>query len=125
MASISSASGCSDVYEYNPQVSALSTTKTKTGEIKKEFYNKDTIEWTYILSATYELVEGVSVTCTSSDYSYSISKSQWKFSDGNSYYENNVAHGKGTFKYKVFGFITSTTINLDVTLTCDVYGNLS
>ena len=115
------------LYEYNDtQISSLSSTITKDGEAKVNFYNSSNVlEWTYTLYASFDIVEGESAVCTNANYKYSISKSNWKFSDGNAYYEDNVAYGKGTFKYKMLGFITSNTRNINISITCDNYGNLT
>ena len=69
-------------------------------------------------------MEGVSATCTNATYTQTINDGYWHFSDGNAYAENNVAHGLGTFKKKVL-FITLKTYNIDISVTCDAYGNLS
>ena len=68
--------------------------------------------------------EGLSCACINSSYSTNIYKSTWSFSDGSSYYANNYARGLGIFKCKIL-FVTAQTVDIDVTLSCDVYGNLS
>jgi len=98
---------------------------TKTGELEVNHYNaSDKLLWTYILVGTYQINEGIFCTCISSTYSTEIYKSTWSFSDGNSSYENNYARGLGIFKCKIL-FVTVQTVDIDVTLYCDVYGNLS
>ena len=46
------------------------------------------------------------------------------FTEENTYAARNVAHGKGVFKRKVL-FVTVEEHNIDITVTCDVNGNLS
>ena len=98
---------------------------TKTSQKRVTKYGSDGSElWVYVLNATFFIETGISSECLSSSYSTTINDSSWKFSDGNSSFENNVAYGKGVFKNKVL-FITTQTVNIDIALTCDVNGNLS
>ena len=48
------------LYEYNDtQISTLSSTITKDGEAKVNFYNSSNVlEWTYTLYASFDIVEG-------------------------------------------------------------------
>jgi hypothetical protein len=82
------------------------------------------LEWEFVLNATFNYVYGTSVTCTAASYDYTIYANSWKFSDGSASYSGATAHGYGTFKNKVL-FITTKTINAELEITCDVYGNLS
>lgn len=98
---------------------------TKTGELEVNHYNaSDKLLWTYTLVGIYQINEGISCSCVSSSYSTEIFKSTWSFSDGDSSYANNYARGLGVFKCKIL-FVTAQTVDIDVTLYCDVYGNLS
>lgn len=49
---------------------AKSATYTKVGEKIVNLYDsKDNLQWTYTLTGTFNVNEGVSVVCTNSDYS--------------------------------------------------------
>ena len=82
------------------------------------------VEWEYILSAEFNVVEGVSSTCTNVSYAQNIYKSVWSFSDGGTSKSGNTAYGYGTFKRKAL-FITLEKQIIDLAFTCDLYGNLS
>ena len=82
------------------------------------------VEWEYILSAEFNVVEGVSSTCTNVSYAQNIYKSVWSFSDGGTSKSGNTAYGYGTFKRKAL-FITLEEQIIDLAFTCDLYGNLS
>lgn len=112
------------IYEYaedNPSSTTFTRSGTKTVENRSD---DDELLWQYKLTGTFTVVEGVSATCTNATYTQTINDGYWHFSDGNAYAENNVAHGLGTFKKKVL-FITLKTYNIDISVTCDAYGNLS
>lgn len=83
-----------------------------------------TVEWKYTLNGTFSYVYGVSATCTDASYTYVINDDSWSFSNGSATKSGNVARGKGTFKYKVL-LITIQTQKVDLTLTCDVYGDVT
>lgn len=82
------------------------------------------ILWQFVLNATFSYVYGTSVTCTDASYDYTINETSWDFSDGSTSVSGATAHGYGTFKNK-FLFITTKTVNAELAITCDVYGNLS
>ena len=106
-------------------VSTNSNTFTKTGNKVVACHDKDgNLEWEYTLFAEFEVVEGVTATCTSATYTQTIYASDWSFSNGNATKSGNTAYGVGTFKRKVL-FITVDTANIDISISCDVYGNLS
>ena len=96
-------------------------TGNKTIVCKDENEN---VEWEYILSAEFNVVEGVSSTCTNVSYAQNIYKSVWSFSDGGTSKSGNTAYGYGTFKRKAL-FITLEKQIIDLAFTCDLYGNLS
>ena len=96
-------------------------TGNKTIVCKDENEN---VEWEYILSAEFNVVEGVSSTCTNVSYAQNIYKSVWSFSDGGTSKSGNTAYGYGTFKRKAL-FITLEEQIIDLAFTCDLYGNLS
>lgn len=89
------------------------------------YYTGDNeLEWEYQLVGIFTFIPGVSSNCISATRNLFIHSDKWSFSNENTYHENNVAHGKGTFKKKVL-FITIKTVDIDVYITCDTNGNLS
>lgn len=106
-------------------VSTGSTTFTRTGNKVVACYDKDgNLEWEYTLFAEFSVEEDVSATCTSATYTQTIYANDWSFSNGNATKSGNTAYGVGTFKRKVL-FVTTNTSNIDISISCDVYGNLS
>ncbi len=111
--------------KYDILRSTTSSSKIYTGN--KTIVCKDengNVEWEYILSAEFNVVEGVSSTCTNVSYAQNIYKSVWSFSDGGTSKSGNTAYGYGTFKRKAL-FITLEEQIIDLAFTCDLYGNLS
>ena len=112
-------------------ISTLSLTSTNSATFTKAGNKvvtcrdkKGNLEWEYTLFAEFSVVENVSATCTSATYSQTIYASDWSFSNGNATKSGNTAYGVGTFKRKVL-FVTVDTANIDISISCDVYGNLS
>lgn len=105
--------------------SESSTAFTQAGDKVVTCYDKNNnLEWKYTLFAEFEIVKGVSSTCTSATYTQTIYASGWSFSNGNATKSGNTAYGVGTFKHK-FLLVTIETANIDIHLSCDAYGNLS
>ena len=105
--------------------STNSTSFTKTGNKVVTCNDKNgNLEWEYTLFAEFSVVEGVSATCASATYTHAIYNNDWSFSNGNATKSGNTAYGVGTFKRKVL-FVTTNTSNIDISISCDVYGNLS
>ena len=104
---------------------AKATTYTRSGHKDICHYNSsDELQWTYTLSGTFTVNEGVSAVCTSSTSSHSITASGWSLTANNNYYSGNTAYGDATFKKKVL-FITTNTVDINAHIACDAYGNLS
>lgn len=102
-----------------------STSLTKKGSKTVTYRdNNGDVCWEYILTGEFSVVEGTSVTCTNSTYTVNIYDSDWSFNNGSATKSVNVAYGVGTFKKKVL-FITTKTVNIDISITCDVNGVLS
>ncbi len=80
--------------------------------------------WKYVLTGEYTVVDGVSSVCTNAYYTYTINDSKWSINDPSTSYSDNVAYGYCVFKKKVL-FITTNTITVDISLTCDVNGVIS
>lgn len=105
--------------------SPRATTYTKTGRRYVYLHNSDDeLQWEYVLVGTFKVTTGVSAVCTNSTYEYTIYNDSWSLTDHGNSYSGNVAYGTATFKKKVL-FITTSTRNVDVTLTCDANGNFS
>ena len=101
------------------------TTFTKSGNIVASHYSgDDELLWQYTLYADFEVVSGVSAVCTNARYVQNIYASGWSFSDGQATASGDTAYGAGIFKKKVL-FITTSTVEIDLNIVCDVYGNLS
>lgn len=80
--------------------------------------------WVYTLRAYFDYVEGVSAECTDAMDSYDIEDSSWEFSEGEAVCSGNQAVASAVFKEKVL-FVTTKTVPVTITITCDEYGNLS
>ncbi len=116
----------SPVYTIDDQSITTLATSTTLSRGKDVTYtdSNGNLEWKYTLTATFSYVSGVSSTCTKASYSQTINDSSWSFSDGSATKSGNTAYGKGTFKHKVL-FITTKTYNIDISMTCDKYGNVT
>ena len=109
----------------NNNYTTASTTYNKRGTKTANYYsNDDELLWVYTLTGEFTVTNGISATCTNATHSKTIYSSKWSFSDESTYAARNVAHGKGVFKKKVL-LITMETVDVDLSITCDVYGNLS
>lgn len=105
-------------------VTPRATSYVKVGERIVDLYNSsDELQWTYKLIGTFNVVEGVSVVCTESTYSSVIYNDSWSLTDHNNSYSNNIAYGTATYKKKVL-FITTNTHDIDLSIGCDLYGNV-
>ena len=120
---------CDDGYNiirlYESTESSYRNTYTKTGVAEYLHYSSDnTLVWKYTLTGYFEVNQGISSICYDVDYSTQINSNGWHFYNNGTYYNGNTAYGAGTFKYKVL-MITINTINVDLSVTCDIYGNIS
>ena len=93
-------------------------------KVATKYNNDDEIQWKYTLEGNFLIEIGQSVECTNALYNVVIYNDVWKFSDGEAYPQNNVAYGLGKFKHKVLG-ITVQTVELNLSLVCDIYSNIS
>lgn len=115
----------SPVYGVKESSGARATSITTSGN--KDVTGKDAdgnIDWKYTLSATFSYNPSISSTCTSASYKKTIYDDSWYFSDGSATKSGNTAYGKGKF-YKKILFITGSTYNIDIHISCDKYGKLS
>lgn len=106
-------------------IASYSTTSSKSGAKSTSYVSSDGIvQWSFTVHGTFQLNPGVSVSCNASSYSYNISNSSWHLESASASYSGNQACASATFNKKVL-FIKTDTVNANVTLTCDVNGNLS
>ena len=106
-------------------ITSRSTTFTKTGnQVVSVFSGDDELLCQYTLYGEFEVVSGVSAVCISATYTQNIYASGWTFSDGQAYKSGNTAYGLGKFTKKVL-LITTKVVDIDISITCDIYGNLS
>lgn len=110
---------------YCIESNSRATTSTKNA-FQTYTYNDSSgaIEWQFVLNATFSYVYGSSVTCTNATYNYTIYEDSWEFSNGSASHSGATAYGYGTFKNK-FLFVTTKTVNAELAISCDIYGNLS
>ncbi len=98
---------------------------TKTGSKTYTHYNSDnSVNWSFTVTGTFVVNEGVVSACTTARYSHSISNSSWSVEGANAAKTGNQAIGSATFIKKVLG-VTIKTENITVTVTCDKYGVIS
>ena len=110
----------------NDQATALvSTAKSISADRVVTYEDADgVLQWNYTLYGTFSYVSGVSSTCTNASYTHEIFDSGWDFSEGSASRSGNKALGHGIYKLK-FLFVTIKTYTIDISLTCDVYGNVT
>lgn len=84
---------------------------------------KGSVLWEYKVIGHFAVDLGVSSSCYFANYEQTIYNPVWHFSNGLSGFYSNTAYGKGTFKHIVL-LITLKTVNVDISVSCDVYGNL-
>lgn len=98
---------------------------TKTGSKTVDYYNSDDeLLWRYVLTGKFYVVINVSAECIESTYSYTIYDDNWSLTAHDNYGEANVAYGTATFTKKVL-FVTTSTQDIEVALTCDLRANLT
>lgn len=92
----------------------------------REAYCEDSagnLEWKYILTATFSYDYGISSTCTNASYTQTIYDSKWSFSNGSAERSGNTAYGKGNYIKKELSLVLKSA-DIDISLTCDIYGNV-
>ena len=103
----------------------LATSKTINADRIASYTDaSDVLQWKYTLTGHFSYVYGVSSTCTGASYTQEICDSGWEFSDGAAIKSGNTAIGNGVYKLK-FLFFTAKTYTIDISLTCDIYGNIT
>lgn len=113
-----------EVIESTDGVSRASGTQMKTGTETAIFEDSSgNLKWEYTLTARFAYYSGESVACVSATYSQTIYDDAWSFSNGSTVKSGNTAYGYGTFKKKVL-FVTTQSHDVDLSISCDLYGNL-
>lgn len=113
-----------EIYATTTNQNSRSNLYNKEGEkVMTKYSALNTVLWVYTLSASFVVDEGVSAVCSSAGYNYDTRDSAWRFSDGEASWRENYARGVGKYKLMALG-ITIQTIDIDLILVCDKYGNL-
>jgi hypothetical protein len=96
----------------------------KTGTKYHIYYGSDgAAKWQAVLNATF-IYTGSSSTCTASSCDVTIYDSNYYLISKNASRSGNAAYGTATVGRKILG-ITHDQNTINLTLTCDVNGNLS
>ena len=96
----------------------------KAGSKVYRYRNADgEVLWTLTVSGEFRVIEGVSVTCTSARSSVEIFDSEWTCVSRYASASGNQAIAHGEFQRKLLGGVISAR-DIDVTLSCDHFGNL-
>ena len=98
---------------------------SKFGKKDMTHYSADgNVVWVYTLRGYFTYESGVCAECTDAIDSYDIENSAWSVSESESFCSGNQAVANATFVEK-FLFVTTDTVPVSLTITCDEYGNLS
>lgn len=107
--------------ENSSSIKTAANTITRSRDIYCEDSNGN-LEWKYTLTATFSYNYGVSSTCTSASYTQTIYDDKWSFSGGSAERSGNTAYGKGHYVKK--WLIVTKETDIDISLSCDIYGNV-
>lgn len=102
-------------------------TRTVTTMQEKDviYTNADGVdEWKYTLTGNFTYQYGAFAVCNYAYYSQTVYEGNWTFSNGSADYSGSTARGTGNFK-ETFLFITLHDIDINISITCDVYGHFS
>ena len=109
---------------YEEVVQTRSNLYTKTGsKIDRYVSAGGEVVWSLTVYGEFQVIEGASVTCTSARCSAAIYDSEWECITKYASVSGNQAIAHGEFQRKLLGVVISSR-NVDVTLSCDPYGNL-
>lgn len=114
----------SPIYESKNHINmkVITNTVTKSREVYFQDPNGN-LEWKYTLTAVFSYNYGISSTCIDASFTQTIYSDQWIFSDGSATKSGNTAYGKGHYTKKDW-FVEVKNIDIDISLTCDSYGNV-
>ena len=88
-----------------------------------EYSATNKVLWIYELIGDWFVEDGISVQAAASVVNTTINGSGWSFHELEATYAGAKVHGGGNFKFKVLGVVVKT-INMDINMECDVYGEL-
>lgn len=109
---------------YEEVVTTRSNLYTKTGTKERVYTDADgNIVWSLTVHGEFRVIEGASVTCTSASCSSTIYNDNWSCTRKSASPSGNQAVANGVFEKTLLGIVISTE-NVNVTLSCDPYGNL-
>ena len=111
------------LYVYEDASHTRSTTQSKLAKKDFVYFNEDDEAlFSFTLEALFEIEIGVSAACTSTGYSYSVYDSAWERDTASHWYQGNTAYAEAVFKRKIL-FVTTSTVEFDLHISCDVQGN--
>lgn len=109
---------------YEEVVQTRSNLYTKTGSKVDRYVSAEgETVWSLTVHGEFRIIEGASVTCTSASCSTAIYNDAWSCTRKSASPSGNQAVANGVFEMRVLGIVISTE-NVNVTLSCDPYGNL-
>lgn len=110
--------------QINNGISPMAT-KTVSGSKTRTVKNSDgDVLYKFKINGTFSVNVGVSATCTAVSCSASNLASGWSLDSSTTSKLGNTAKATGIFKYKVL-LITTQTVEIPVSLSCDENGVLS
>lgn len=110
---------------YEDVAVSRSSLYNKAGSKERVYTDENgNIVWSLTVYGEFRVVEGASVTCTSASCSVEIYDSEWECVTKYASTSGSQAVAHGEFQRKILGIVISER-NVDVTLSCDPYGNLS
>ena len=109
---------------YEEVVQTRSNLYTKAGSKIDRYVNTDgEVVWSLTVHGEFRVIEGASVTCTSASCSTAIYNDAWRCTRKSAAPSGSQAVANGVFEKTLLGIVISTK-NVNVTLSCDPYGNL-
>ena len=109
---------------YEEVVQTRSNLYTKTGsKVDRYVSTEGETVWSLTVHGEFRIVEGASVTCTSASCSTAIYNDAWSCTRKSAFPSGNQAVANGQFQKTLLGIVVDTE-NVNVTLSCDPYGNL-
>ena len=109
---------------YENVVTSRSNLYSKSGNKERVYTDANgNIVWSLTVHGEFQVIEGASVTCTSASCSTAIYNDAWSCTRKSASPSGNQAVANGVFEMTVLGIVISTE-NVNVTLSCDPYGNL-
>ena len=110
---------------YEETVQTRSNLYNRVG--RKDYKYRDangTVLWTFAVTGEFRVLEGASVTCISASCSTEIFDEAWACTRRYAETSGSWAIANGEFERSLLGIVIDRD-TVQVSLTCDVYGNLS